>query len=151
MTEFPQDEELKTVPELLGFLGTEDSLMEFRYRVAAYSKVTYRSLYLLYEDEVEDLFKDFAPDRDSAKDAHQHIHQELQRRFGNDREYKCRVLGYSDDPEIRAKYGIEEGDPWKVGIGGYNLMQMRMEDAGVVPAEEKAAVDTLNKLFGDDR
>lgn len=99
--------------------------IEKRYR--ALSQIGYQAQYLLYEDEAEALLREFAPDEDSAKTAHPYINNALSVRYIHDQEYRDRV------------------------DGGYPAMQAKMEAAGVIPAEEKAAVDTLNRLFGNDR
>lgn len=114
-------ERTMTIPEILGFTPVPAG------RRKALTQLGYRAQYLLYEDEADALLDEFAPDEQSRNTAHPHIEAELNRRFINDAEYRARVLG------------------------GYPAMEAKMQAAGVIPADEKAAVETLNRLFGDER
>jgi hypothetical protein len=92
-------EQTFSIPEYLGFLGTEDSRRKHEARQRAYSQMSYRVMYLLYEDEADELLTRFAPDEQARNTAHPHIHRELMLRFARDPEYRDRVLGQSDEGE----------------------------------------------------
>jgi hypothetical protein len=94
MVEYRSDEPL-SIPERLGFSPID------RNRKRAFSQMSYRPQYLLYEDEADTLLERFAPDDASAEHAHPRIVAEINRRFIHDRAYRARVLGGYEEMERR--------------------------------------------------
>lgn len=113
--------EAKPIPELLGFLARPEDRKAHNDRRRAYSKDSYRAMYILYEKEVDKLYDEFCPDEESKKNAHGYIDKALHKRMADDAEYRERVLG------------------------GYPQLERKMRAEGIVSQEEQELVDSLNR------
>ena len=112
------NERVLSIPEMLGFLGTDSNRREFHEREKPYSVLSYRTMYLLYEDEAEELVGRY--------DSHSAIDMELHQRYAAGGEYRERVKG---------GYPAMERKMRKAGL----IPQEEMEAVDQLNAQEQGA------------
>ena len=88
--------ETKSIPEMLGFAAIDPN------RTRAFSKMSYQVQYLLYDDEAEDLLREYASDEVHANNAHKKIEDDLNHRFIHNEEYRQRILDMMPQREPEA-------------------------------------------------